>query len=105
MAQLDALRLALAVLASYRLARLIALEEGPAGVLVHLREWAGAYDYGENGEPATNLGRGISCQLCVGVWAALPAAALALWPTRPGTAALAWLGIAGAQAFLTRLEE
>lgn len=97
-----ALLSALAVLAVYRLARLIAIEEGPAGIFMRLRTALGAYDYGENGEPETNLGRGIGCPLCVGVWVALLIAPLVVWPSTWGVMVLTWLGLAGGQTLLER---
>lgn len=62
----------------YRISSLIASEEGPyigwpkseqqIGIFKAIRIKAGAYDYGPNGLPETNLGRGISCPLCVGFY-------------------------------------
>ena len=57
-------------LAAFRLAALIALDEGPAMIFVKLRAKAGAYDIGPSGIPTTNLGRGISCPYCMGMYAA-----------------------------------
>lgn len=94
------LRLLLAVFAVFRLARLIASEEGPAGILEALRVKAGAADYGADGLPTTNLARGITCPYCVGVYAAAFAALAVVKPTRAGDALLTWLGVAGAQSAL-----
>ena len=58
-------------LAAFRLARLIAFEEGPGAIFHTFRARLGAYDYGIAGLPATSLGRGVTCPYCVGVWAAL----------------------------------
>lgn len=85
-------------LAAYRLARLIALDEGPAGLALKLRGRLGAFDYGPNGQPATNLGRGISCPYCVGAYAALLMLVLRYVPG--GDYLKAWLAIAGGQSFL-----
>ncbi len=57
--------------AAYRLARFVAIDEGPVGVFQRLRVYAGAYDYGADGRAITGLGRGISCIHCVGVYAAM----------------------------------
>lgn len=89
---------ALAALVVYRLARLIALDEGPAGVCLKFRAACGAYDLGPNGQPVTNLGRGVSCPHCVGFWLAL-IVALLMWPIGWQTV-LYWLALAGAQSFL-----
>lgn len=64
------IRLLRLALAAFRLASLIALDEGPASICVTLRAKAGAYDLGPTGRPLTNLGRGISCPYCVGIYAA-----------------------------------
>lgn len=94
------LRLLLAIFAAFRLARLIALEEGPGGILEALRVKAGAADYGADGLPTSNLARGITCPHCVGVYAAALTALAVLYPTKAGDALLTWLGVAGAQSAL-----
>lgn len=88
----------LLVLICYRLSLLIAKEEGPFGIFQKLRVIAGAYDYGANGLPSSNLGRGISCPLCVGVWIAL---LLSFYYGQ--FFYVYWLAIAGGQAFLIGL--
>jgi len=93
-------RLALAAFACFRLAQLLAHDEGPDGVFLKLRTRMGCYDYGANGQPKRAVGRFLKCPYCLGVWFAVPCAAGVLWPTIMGDAALAWLGIAGAQAWL-----
>ena len=95
----DWLLLALAILACYRLARLSAVDEGPAGVLMRLRIAAGGYDLGENGEPLTNIGRGMICPHCWGVWWA-GVLAVAVFGWQPPMSLLWWLAIAGGQSFL-----
>lgn len=70
-------------LAAYRLAKMIAEEEGPFSVFLRLRILCGAYDYNEHGVPETSLGRGISCPLCVGMYASLLFLLLGQrWPVR-----------------------
>lgn len=96
-------RLLLAVFACYRLASLISSEEGPAGVFSKLRAALGAYDYGPDGKPETNLGRGIICPLCTGVYLAGGLAVLVGLPSRVGDWLLVWLGVSGAQVFLENL--
>ena len=95
----DWLNLTLAVLACYRLAQLIAFDEGSFGMFHRLRVITGAYDYDEQGQPQSALGRLITCPYCLGMWIALPLALyvdLPLWW-------LWWLSIAGGQAFLQGL--
>lgn len=91
--------LLLAAMATYRLARMIAAEEGPFGLFTRLR---GALDP----DQATWLGRGVNCPLCVGFWVALPVAVVVsvlgaadvwAWP-------ITWFGIAGAAALLHKWE-
>lgn len=92
------MQLLIDILAAYRLTRLITEDEGPAELSTKLRVALGAYDYGPDGQAKTNLGRGISCPYCVGVYAALLMLALR-WV--PGADYLkAWLAIAGGQSFL-----
>ena len=93
-------RWALAALSCCRLAQLIALDDGPADVFLRLREWAGAYQYGDDGRPETSLGRLVACPYCLGMWFALPCAVLAVWNITAGNIVLAVFGIAGAQAAL-----
>ncbi len=88
--------LVLRSLVCYRLARLVAIDEGPFRIFYWVRVWAGAYDYDLQGQAETTLGRGISCPFCIGLWLAFPLALytdLSLWWVK-------WLAIAGFQAFL-----
>lgn len=86
----------LAVLAAYRVARMLAMEEGPFELFARVRE---RFDP----EQATWLGRGLSCPLCIGFWCSL-AMALLLAHQNPAMhrseILLAWLAIAGAQTLL-----
>lgn len=84
----------------YRLARLIAIDDGPLDVFLKFRAALGAYDYGPNGLAKTSRGRGITCPYCVGVWLALFVAIAAYpWPEM----LVYWLALAGAQSFLQEL--
>ena len=107
-----ALRLFLAVFAAYRLASMISSDEGPylgftepkdMGIFEWIRMRLGAYNYGPDGKPATNLGRGITCPLCTGVYFAGAIVALVALPSTLGDLLLTWLGISGAQVFLENL--
>lgn len=96
----EPLRLLLAALATYRLAQLVAIDDGPGDVFLRLRVWAGSYEYGQDERPKSNLGRLLACPYCVGVWAAL-LCALAVALAHPlADAWLVVLGLAGAQAVL-----
>lgn len=93
----DLVRWILAALAVFRLAELVALDDGPGRVFARLRAWAGCHPVDAVRE---TLGALVQCPYCVGVWAAAVCAVLVLWPSRVGDIALAALGLAGAQAFL-----
>ena len=86
----------LIALAVYRLARMLAYEDGPGDVLVQLRQGV-ARRFGLESWQA----RGVSCPLCVGFWLA-PLLWLA-WLVLP--ALIVWLAIAGAACWLQTREE
>jgi hypothetical protein len=71
----------LAVLATYRIAHMIAREDGPFDVFARLRGAVGQEHW---------YGRGLHCVLCLSFWIALPAAIIAGMPWFLG-----WLGTAG----------
>lgn len=86
------MNLALLLVASFavwRVARMIALEEGPFSVFAWLR---GRIDPLQK----TWIGRGLGCVACVSFWVALAAALLLQLST------IEWLGIAGAALLLNR---
>lgn len=83
-----------AVLATYRVSRMIALEDGPFDVFSRLQELAGGQK--------NWVGRGLACPLCVSFWLALPAALLVGF-VDVRQLALLWLGIAGAAVVLHRV--
>lgn len=62
----DLLLLILGGLATYRLSRLIADEEGPWSVFSRIRDLT---------PEQSNLRRGIECIMCVSVWTAIPVTA------------------------------
>lgn len=86
----------LAVLAAYRIARMLAMEEGPLELFARVRD---RFDP----EQKTWLGRGLNCPLCIGMYVSL-AMALLLAHQDPtmhrSETVLAWLGIAGGQTLL-----
>jgi len=113
------LRLLLAILTCYRLARMIAVDDGPLFLFKRLRIWALDRAYyeaamqGYNLQIDTikeryfgkwhNLAEGLSCPYCVGKWLSLPILALILWPTYYGDLFLILMAISGGQAFLWSL--
>lgn len=97
----DWFNLLLLTLACYRLSQLIAIDEGPLEIFFKLRDRLGAYDLRPDGQAKTNIGRGISCPYCVGMWFAL---LLAVVKVGLSVDVILWLlAIAGGQAFLWSL--
>jgi hypothetical protein len=86
-------RFVVAALATWRVAHLVAREDGPFDVVLSLR--ARAAD--------GVLGRLMDCPYCLSIWIAMPCA-LAVGNTAAGWA-LAWLGISGGASLLERLTE
>ena len=104
-------RIILAVLACYRLARLFVEDDGPFGIFDKWRDLVGAnvnvvhgpmnaISRQEYKEPDSELGKLFECQYCIGVWCAVLCAVLVAFPTLPGDAFLIWLAIAGGQSWL-----
>lgn len=84
------LRLLLAAFAVYRLAQLVAIDDGPGDVFRRLRA-----------HYLTGFMAGlVHCVYCLGVWAATIVAPLVLWPNAVSDAALVVLGLAGAQTWM-----
>lgn len=88
----------LAVLATYRIASMLATEEGAFGIFAAIRERI-------DPEQTTWLGRGLNCPLCIGFWVALAFAAILTCPALPDfifwrDLMLNWFAIAGGQALL-----
>lgn len=96
----SSVRLFLAICTCFRLAQLAAYDDGPMRLLLKVRTRLGCYVYGENGRPRTSLAQFLTCPFCLGVWLAIPCAALFLWPTLAGDLFLLWWGIAGGAAFM-----
>ena len=94
------MRWLLAALATYRLAELVALDEGPFRFFARIRAWAGCHPSDLIRE---NLGELLHCPYCLGVWFGLFCSLLALWPTLGGDLILAAFGLAGVQSALTGL--
>ena len=85
------LRLILAVLATWRMSRLVAFEDGPWDAVTRLRRVAGE----------GMMGRLMDCPYCLSLWFAAPAA-LSLDHAMPGWV-LAWLGVSGGASLLERV--
>lgn len=88
----------LSVLAVYRVARMIAREDGPFFIFSKIQAWA------EPRQADNWFAAGLLCPLCLSFWLAL----LPLYFFQPLNAAqfiLTWLGIAGGAAALYLLTE
>ena len=83
-------------LATYRLARLLVVDDGPGDCFLRLRAWAGCYEYGPDGRAWTDLGRALNCQHCTSLY--VSAVAVALWLVWPW--ALVWLAGLGLASVL-----
>jgi hypothetical protein len=84
------LRLVLAVLATWRVTHLLAMEDGPGEAVVILRRRLGS----------SFLGQLMDCFYCLSLWTAAPVAGVLTrkrrdWP-------LLWLGLSGAACLLER---
>jgi hypothetical protein len=87
----DWLRVALAILATWRVAHLIAREDGPFDVVLRLRARAG------NGV----LGQLMDCPYCLSLWVAAP---WAVWIANgPAEWIAVWLATSGGASLLERL--
>jgi len=86
-------RFVVAVLATWRVAHLVAREDGPFDVIVRLRTRAND----------SIIGRLMDCPHCVGLWVAMPFACWLI--ATPGQFVVAWLGIAGGASLAERLTE
>lgn len=89
---MSALQFVLAALAVYRVAHLVAIDEGPFSVFLILRVALGQKHW---------WGRGLHCPVCLSFWLALGPA----WyfAATPAELALYWLGLAGAAVLLHRI--
>jgi hypothetical protein len=85
------IRFALAALATWRVTHLLAMEDGPAEIIVRLRVRLGE----------GLLGKLIDCFQCLSLWVAAP---FALYVSRqPLDWVLTWLALSGAACLLERL--
>jgi hypothetical protein len=83
-------RIVLATLATWRLAHLVAEEDGPANIIARTRARAGA----------SQLGELMDCFYCVSLWVAAPLALVTAQRRRD--VPLTWLALSGAACLLER---
>lgn len=91
---MDFVTFLIGALATYRLARLVAFEDGPADIFSRFRAWANR----KFGGPS-NFARGVACPICLSFWFSFVVAALLannfyFWLTgalaMSGVAAILW---------------
>lgn len=90
----------LALLATYRVAYLIALERGPFDALTAFRSWILRLC---NLDEHHWLYDGMTCVRCLSWWLALPCVALALWGEWGGLLLIGWWGVAGGVLVLAQV--
>lgn len=112
--QQPSLRLFLAILALFRLARLLAIDDGPLWVFARLRGWTDQQRVAEQGLLAAqmddsdllhsglwaSLDEGLRCPYCVGIWLAPLVGLLYARQGWLSDALLITIGLAGGQALL-----
>jgi hypothetical protein len=92
---MPALDLIVLSLAAFRLAHMVALEDGPFDIFAQFR---GRIDPLQT----TWLGRGVNCPLCVGFWASLFVFVVWFIPI-VGQLLIVWWAIAGAQTVIQKV--
>lgn len=97
-----ALRLLCAAFACYRLAALLAIDDGPYHFIDRIRRAFGR-KAAEGGATWKTLAELVYCPYCSGVWFGLPLALCVLWPFFLSDVVLIWFAITGLQAFLQSL--
>lgn len=94
MADVHAIPLLLAILATWRVAHMVTSEEGPLGIF---DRWRAGFDRFAAVDRWAWLQRGVNCVLCVSFWLSVPAALFFAWlywlPVH--VFVFVWLAIAG----------
>jgi len=86
----DLTALIVGALAVWRVTHLLNAEDGPSGISVRLRRWAGNGFFGE----------ALDCFMCLSLWAAAPVAAILAHSAIEG--ALSWLALSAGAILLER---
>lgn len=99
-------RLLLSVLAAFKIAELVVIEEGPFSMFSRFRRFVGQLAAkSSSNRPgvrtvSTELADWVNCPFCVGVWASFLLTVLILIPSVPGDILIIAMGLAGGQSFL-----
>lgn len=103
------LRLVLATLTCFRLAQLIALDNGPLFIFwrfrISVEQFVAASQKRRDSWFWKSVADGLSCPYCLGLYISLLCSLLVLFPTHIGDILLVWFGIMGMQAFLQALAD
>lgn len=95
------LRVVLAILSTYRIAELIAVDDGPFDIFKKIRC---LYNDGSQGIKLS-FSKLVNCPFCIGVWIAFVISFVVLFPSIGGDFVLLFLGIAGGQTLLESLSK
>ncbi len=117
-------RLLLCILTCYRLAKMIADDDGPFFIFKRIRYWIKDKAWNETEKNKAlnrfvspieiddrhfgrwyNISEGITCAYCTGVWISIPLFFMWLYPTYLGDLFLVMMSISGGQAFLWSLKK
>ena len=91
-------RILLAILTTYRLATLLAWDDGPFDILLRIRQFFGKHAHASPlAKSAADL---IHCPYCMSIWIALPITLLVVFPSVPTDALLVFGSLTGASAAL-----
>jgi hypothetical protein len=113
------LRLILAILSCYRLARLIARDDGPLFWFKRVRYWAKDKAWKEAEKTGNlirtvqpmlihdryygkwhSLAEALECPYCIGIWLSIPLLLFVIYPTQPADLFMLLMAISGGQAWL-----
>lgn len=105
--EIDYFRFTLAILATFRIARLLPLDDGPLYIFERVRMLASKKVVAEQNELGFwhNLNDAILCPYCQGLYLAIACAILLFIPTIYGDVLLVIFALAGAQSLLQKWTE
>ncbi len=105
--EIDYFRFVLAILATFRVARLLPLDDGPFFILERVRRFTSEKLYAEKSELGIwhNVYEAVTCPYCQGLYFAFLCVLLLIYPTVYGDIFLLIFALAGAQALLQKWTE
>jgi len=101
----DEVRLVLLAFATYRIAELITIDEGPYGIFEGIRSFfkKKAMLSGKQNSFTMNIAKLLECPFCVGIWISIVAGFVYLWYNPVADFVTIIFAIAGIQAFLENI--